>query len=157
MPPALPSPPRRTPSSPTSQVHPGLKVRQSQEARQRHLHMASRAESGRPLKTDGRRTHALLLPPHVTSTMAFQSFQAILCPVFNKDRQMTPKTVGWRCERTPNQNKPFSGAEDSFFFNDKEYCNHLGIILKRPFCNTQDDTVERQMILNKDLYERKIQ
>lgn len=45
MPPTLPCPPRRTTSSATSQVHPGLKVHQPQEAEQRHVHMANKAET----------------------------------------------------------------------------------------------------------------
>lgn len=60
MPPALPCPPRRTTSSPTSKVHPGLKAHQSQEAEQQHVHMASKAETCHPRRTNRRWIHVLL-------------------------------------------------------------------------------------------------
>lgn len=46
----------------------------------------------------------------------FSPLKQYMRPVFHKDRQMTPKTVGWRLEKTLNQNKSLSGAEDLGFF-----------------------------------------
>lgn len=60
MPPALPRPPRRTTPPPPSQVHYGLKVHQSQEAEQQHVHTESKAETCHPPGTNGRWRHDLL-------------------------------------------------------------------------------------------------
>lgn len=59
MPPTLPRPPQRTTSTPTSQIHPGVKV----ETGQRHVHVASLAETCHPLRTSRRPVLPVLFCP----------------------------------------------------------------------------------------------
>lgn len=66
------------------------------------------------------------------------------CPVFHKDPKVTLKTVDL-IKRLIKTN--LSGAER--FLMMEENSNHWWIILKRPFCNTQDNTVERKEIIKK--------
>lgn len=115
-PPALPRPSWGTASSPTSQVHPGLKVHQSQEAEQQHVHMASIAVTCHPLRTKRRWIYVL---PSSSDLFVLQDGLLFLSgvkepmkdspkpellkqycvlfarPVFHKHPSVTLKTVGW--------------------------------------------------------------
>lgn len=126
MPSALPRPSRRTTPPPPSQVYYGLKVHQSQETEQQHVHMGeqgwnlSSTRDQREVETCPSALSALFVLQHgLQRGLSFRcsrtnersakarAFEAILCPIclscFPQGLKVTPKTVGWWLDRNKSQ------------------------------------------------------